>query len=381
MLFNKQTIDEETRRKYVQEIDRLVDQGKKREALEKTKELEAQDRDAAGYYMAYFYHMGEVLRENEREALKRLAGYIDRFPDDRDAYLLLGDIQVGLENDAAAVKTYEKAIRMGSVAAMPILAGLYKIQADQLRNQSARSLNPVTYAANTGKALSLYISSMDLYRTANQRDKDLLDDTDWQGYGRILDTVYAMSLNGEVKEVPKSSVERAGILGLGASIMAGKADVRTQEYWRGQAVEAAARMEAAGYAVAAEYFRASLCMSDCEKKKQEMLLNAIFHMDRAQALSGTLTAQQRGDYPSDFGDIIQQYNKLNGRLGKAMQNRLRAGELPRLELDYPADSVPTIESNPVFAEYLARARGGRGTQAPVGQAAPQKKKGLFGRFF
>ena len=190
-----------------------------------------------------------------------------------------------------------------------------------------------------------------------------------------------MSLNGEVKEVPKSSVERAGILGLGASIVAGKADVRTQGYWRGQAVEAAARMEAAGYAVAAEYFRASLCMSDCEKKKQEMLLNAIFHMDRAQALSGTLTAEQRGDYPSDFEDIIQQYNKLNGRLGKAMQNRLRAGELPRLELDYPADSVPTIESNPVFAEYLAKAKNGQSAQSPSGEAAPQKKKGLFGRFF
>lgn len=103
-------------------------------------------------------------------------------------------------------------------------------------------------------------------------------------------------------------------------------------------------------------------------------------MDRAKELSASLNTEQKKNYPSDFNDVLQMYDKMNRQLGKAMQNRLRGGELPRLALDYLPDRVPGIEENKTFADYLARVKNG---EAVTEQKASDtgKKKGLFGKFF
>ncbi|XCP83865.1 hypothetical protein ABXS75_12380 [Roseburia hominis] len=380
MFFKKEVVDEDTRRQYAKEIDSLIGQGRSKEAHAKTKELEKMDKDAAGYFMSYFYFVGEVERENPREALKRIEGYIKRVPNDGDAYLMLGNIQQSFDNDEKTAAAYEKAVELGNTAALTMLAGIYYLHANTFRNQAAGTLNPRQYADCNGRAISLYIRCMELYNKAFHADKKLLEDTDWQAYGRSTDMMYVMSLNGEVKNISKADLERASILSIGASVVSGKANVREQVYWRNQAVGVTAQMEESGFCVMAEYFRASFCLYDCEKKKQEMLLNAKYHLDRAKEFSPTLNAEQRESYPSDFKDVLQMYDKTNAKLGKAMQNHLRAGELPHLELDYLPDRIPGIEDNKVYADYLAQVKSGEAV-AEDKQSGTGRKKGLFGRFF
>ena len=54
MFFGKPKMDEEERKKWSDEIERLMDEDKTREAYEKTLEFEKLDKDAAGYHMSYF---------------------------------------------------------------------------------------------------------------------------------------------------------------------------------------------------------------------------------------------------------------------------------------------------------------------------------------
>lgn len=380
MFFKKTVIDEDTRLQYAREIDSLIGQDRSKEAHAKTKELEKLDKDAAGYFMSYFYYMGEVERENPREALKRIEGYIKRVPNDGNAYLMLGNIQQYFDDDKKSAAAYEKAVELGNTTALTLLAGIYYIHANEFRNQAAGTINPMQYADYNGKAISLYIRCLELYNKAFQANKKRMADTDWQAYGRSADMMYIMSLNGELKKISKADLNRVNALSIGASVISGKANVQEQLYWRNQAVAVTAQMEEAGFGAMAEYFRASFCLYDCSKKKQEMLLNAKYHMDRAKELSASLNAEQKKSYTSDFNDVLQMYDKMNRQLGKAMQNRLRGGELPQLAVDYLSDRVPGIEENRTFADYLARVKSG---EVITEQKASNtgKKKGLFGKFF
>lgn len=381
MFFRKQRLEEEERRKYAAEINRLIDGGKSAEAFAKTRELESLDKDAAGYFMAYFYFLGENVRENMSEALKRVEAYMRRVSDDHAAWQLYGTILQCQGHDDKAAAAYEKAVNLGNQDAITQLANLCKLQADAARNQIANTLNVREYAAGNARAVSLYIQSMALYKKALETNPGLLGDTEWQGYGRAADMMYSLSLNGEVKKLQPADVSNVNLLTIGASVTAGRADAGAQQFWRNNAVAVTAQMEQAGYAVMAEYFRASFCLADCEKKKQEMMSNAKWHMDRVKALSGGLNAQQKKEYPSDFDDFNQLYAKMERKYGKAMQNRLRAGELPDLKADYLPDRVPALESNQVFAGFLAELKGGQGHGASQPETAPKQKKGLFGRLF
>lgn len=381
MFFKKQRLDEDERKKYAAEINRLLDGGKSAEAFAKTRELEGLDKDAAGYFMAYFYFMGENVRENVPEALKRIEAYIRRVADDHAAWQLYGTILQYQDQDDKAAAAYEKAVNLGNLDAITQLANLCKLHADAARNKIANTLNVHEYAAGNARAISLYIQSMALYKKAFETRPGLLGDTEWQGYGRAADMMYSLSLNGEVKKLQAADAANVDLLTIGASVTAGRADAGAQQFWRNNAVAVTAQMEQAGYAVMAEYFRASFCMADCEKKKQEMMSNAKWHMDRVKDLSGSLNAQQKKDYPSDFEDFNQLYAKLERKYGKAMQNRLRAGELPDLTVDYLPDRVPALESNRVFAGFLEALKGGQETGAGKQEEAPKKKKGLFGRLF
>ena len=134
-------------------------------------------------------------------------------------------------------------------------------------------------------------------------------------------------------------------------------------------------MEAAGYKAMAEYFRAALCLDAVDfSKSGKMLAGAKWHLDRAAELNGTLTAEQKAEYPNDFADYRQQYQQYLRRYGKAMEAQLKAGQLPDLAGEYPAGAAPAPQSCALFMKDVEALQSG----APM-PGAP-KKKGFFGLF-
>ena len=200
MFFCKPKMADEERKKWSEEIEQLLDADRTQEAYNKALEFDKLDKDAAGYHMSYFYFMGECVREDRREALKRIEKYVRRVPDDPEGWYRYG-LFLRLEgNEPEAAECFEKASGMGHIQGTVDLAGSCKILADQFRNQAAGTLNVKEYGECNNRAVSLYIRSMALYDKIVQEHPGELEDADWQGYGRAADMMYFLSLTGEVKK-------------------------------------------------------------------------------------------------------------------------------------------------------------------------------------
>ncbi|MBS6397874.1 MAG: hypothetical protein KH452_12130 [Clostridiales bacterium] len=378
MFFGKPKMDEDERKRRSKEIDDLLAADKNKEAYAKTLELEKLDKDAAGLHLSYFYFMGECVREDKKEALKRIEKYVRRVPDDSEGWLMYGQYLRADGNEPDAASCFEKAAGMGNVQGNINLAGSCKILADLHRNEAAGTLNAKTYADNNNYAVTLYIRCMAIYDQMVQKYPKELDDSDWQGYGRAADMMYFLSLTGEVKKVNTADPESQNYLNMGLKIVSGKGDIREQRYWKVNAAKVYGQMEQAGYTVMAEYFRASMCLYACsEKKQQPQFVNAKWHMDRAQELYGSLNAAQKESYPEDFSDVQELYQKMEKKFGKIADNRLRSGEYPDLSEDYMPGQAPAMESCKRFMEYLNALQSGAPAPAPS-KEPEKKKKGLFG---
>ena len=381
MFFGKPKMDEEERKKWSDEIERLMDEDKTRAAYEKTLEFEKLDKDAAGYHMSYFYFMGECVREDRREAIKKIEKYVRRVPGDLEGWYRYGLLLRAEGNESEAAECFEKASGMGHIQATVDLAGSCKILADQFRNQAAGTLNVKEYGECNNRAVSLYIRSMALYDRTVQDHPGELGEADWQGYGRAADMMYFLSLAGEVKKVNVKDPESQNYLNLGLQLTSGKGNVKEQRYWRINAVKIYSQMEQAGWKAMAEYFRMSMCLYDCsEKKNQPMFANARWHMDRIQELNGSLSEEQRKSYPEDFADVTELYVKMEKKYGKIMENRLRAGKYPDLSEDYMPGQAPAVEECRRFTDFAEAVRSGAPVRPDTSGEPEKKKKGLFGLF-
>ncbi len=382
MLFGKPKMDEEERKQRSAEIENLMNQGKSKEAYAKTLELEKLDKDAAGRFMSQFYFLGENVKEDEKEAIKRIERYVRRVPDDPEGWLLCGQYLMAAGRIEEATPNFEKAAKMENNEAAAYLAGCYKAMADQFRNQAAGTLNVKEYTNNNNQAISLYVRAMSQYDKLAREHGEELDDTSWQSYGRAAEMMYSLSLTGEVKKVSASDPASQDYLNMGLSVISGKANTTEQRFWRLNAIRVYGQMERAGYQTMAEYFRTSMCLADVsEKKDQPMFTNARWHMDRALECSVKLDADQRKSYPEDFADVTELYGKMDKKYGKVLQNRLRAGEYPNLAADYEAGQAPAMEACQRFMAFVnTLGSEPAGGAALAGKEPEKKKKGLFGLF-
>ena len=218
-------------------------------------------------------------------------------------------------------------------------------------------------------------ASLLLGETIGAAHPGMMNDADWQGYGRAFDMMYALALGGETRSFRVTGNAFSTYASVAKAFEAGRGDSASQGMWLAAAVRGCALMEAAGYKAMAEYFRASLCLNVVDfSKSGKMLANAKWHLDRAAELNGTLTAEQRAEYPNDFADYRQQYQQYLRRYGKAMEAQLKAGQLPDLAGEYPAGTAPAPQSCALFMKDIEALQSG----APL-PGAP-KKKGFFGLF-
>lgn len=376
MLFGKKSgLAPEERRQRVQAIEQHINADRDEEAFRLTQALEKEDADAAGLAMAYFYTMGEYVREDYGAAVRSAKRYLRVEPEDALAWNRLGGaymLQGELDEAAPAL---EKGYQLGNIEAGTLLATTCKIQADKLRGAAAGTINAVSFGRANGQAMTLYTKVILLGEEIGAAHPGMMNDADWQGYGRSFDMMYALALGGETKSFRVTGNAFTTYASVAKSFEAGRADKAGQGMWLAAAVRGCALMEAAGYKAMAEYFRASLCLNVVDfSKSGRMLANAKWHLDKAAELNGTLTAQQRADYPNDFADYRQQYQQYLRRYGKAMEAQLKAGQLPDLAAEYPAGTAPAPESCAVFMRDVEGLKAG----APL-PGAP-KKKGFFGLF-
>lgn len=376
MLFGKkEKLDPEQRREMVQAIETLIDQGKSREAFELTKTLEKQEADAAGLAMAYFYAMGENVREDYKAAARSAQRYLRLEPEDARGWNRLGSAYMMMGEMEQAVSPLEKGYQLGDIEAGTLLANACKVLADKLRGAAAGTINAVSFGRANGQAMTLYAKVILLGEAIGAAHPGMMNDADWQGYGRALDMMYALALGGETKSFTVTGNAFATYASVAKSFEAGRADKAGQGVWLAAAVRGCALMEAAGYKAMAEYFRAALCLNAVDfSKSGRMLANAKWHLDKAAELNGTLTAEQRAEYPNDFADYRQQYQQQLRRYGKAMEAQLKAGQLPDLSGEYPEGMAPAAGSCAVFMKDVQALQSG----APL-PGAP-KKKGFFGLF-
>ncbi len=375
MLFGKPKLPPEERRARIEEIEALIDAEKLEEAYQKAQELEKQDAAAAALSLSYFSFMGKGMREDMGEAARYAEKYLRTAPEDRRGWNRLGCALMAQGKTEQAAESLEKAYQRGDAESGVLLAGACKILADRMREEAAGTLNVAVYSKANGQALRLYTQACALYEKIGAEKPGLMDDTDWQGYGRCFDMMYALSLNGETKSFRVTDKALINYLAATEAFEGGKKDAASQAYWLAVAVRGCALMERAGYPVLAEYFRAALCLDACNAKKSEKLINAKWHFDRATELSSALSADKRSAYANDFADYRELYAKMQRKYGKVMESALKKGQLPDLSGEYPAGAAPAAESCPVFMQGASPAPSS-GTQP--GQAP--RKKGLFGLF-
>lgn len=376
MLFGKkEKMPPEQRREMVQAIEKLIDAGKSEEAFRLTKTLEKEDADAAGLAMAYFYFMGENVREDYNAAARSAQRYLRIEPEDALAWNRLGSSYMLLGNYDQAAPALEKGYQLGNIEAGTLLANVCKIQADRLRGDAAGTLNARSFGRANGQAMTLYTKVILLGEAIGAAHPGMMNDADWQGYGRAFDMMYALALGGETRSFRVSGNAFSTYASVAKAFEAGRDDRAGQGVWLAAAVRGCALMEAAGYKAMAEYFRAALCLDAVDfSKSGKMLAAAKWHLDRAAELNGTLTAEQKAEYPNDFADYRQQYQQYLRRYGKAMEAQLKAGQLPDLAGEYPAGTAPAPQSCALFMKDVEALQSG----APL-PGAP-KKKGFFGLF-
>ena len=140
----------EQRREMVQAIEKLIDAGKSEEAFRLTKTLEKEDADAAGLAMAYFYFMGENVREDYNAAARSAQRYLRIEPEDAVAWNRLGSAYMLLGNYDQAAPALEKGYQLGNIEAGTLLANVCKIQADRLRGDAAGTLNARSFGRANG---------------------------------------------------------------------------------------------------------------------------------------------------------------------------------------------------------------------------------------
>lgn len=375
MLFGKPKLAPEERRARIEEIEALISADKSAEAYAKARELEKLDSAAAALSMAYFSLMGENVREDASAAARYAEKYARSTPDDARGWRRLGYAQMTQRNFADAAEALEKAYRLGDTESGVMLAAACKILADGLRNEAAGTLNVAAFGKANGQAMTLYTQACALCEKIGSEQPGLMDDADWQGYGRSFDMMYALSLNGETKSFRVTDKALLDYLSVTQAFDGGKKDAVSHAYWLAVAVRGCSLMDKAGYRAMAEYFRAALCLDACDAKKGEMLANAKWHLDRASELASTLTAEQRGSYPDDFADYRELYAKMQRKYGRAMEAALKKGQLPDLSGEYPAGQAPAADSCALFMQGVAAVQSG----APAPGEAP-KKKGFFGLF-
>lgn len=376
MLFGKPKLPEAERRGYIEEIEALIDAGRSAEAYQKTQALEKRDSAAAALAMSYFCLMGENVREDAAEAARYAQKYVRTAPGDVRGWKRLGFAQMAAGSTADAAENLERAYQLGDAESGVMLAGACKMLADGLRNEAAGTLNVATFNKANGQALTLYTQACALYEAIGTAQPGLLDDADWQGYGRALDMMYTLTLNGEARGFRVTDKSLLNYLSATQAFANGRKDTASQACWHTAMVCGCALMERAGHAALAEYFRAALCLDVCGiQKNGGALLNAKWHLDRAAELAPTLTEAQRSAYPQDFADYREEYGRLYKKYGRTLEAALRAGQLPNLTGEYPAGAAPAPQSCAVFMQSAAAVRQG----APAAGAAP-KKKGLFGLF-
>ena len=127
MLFGKkEKMPPEQRREMVQAIEKLIDAGKSEEAFRLTKTLEKEDADAAGLAMAYFYFMGENVREDYNAAARSAQRYLRIEPEDALAWNRLGSSYMLLGNYDQAAPALEKGYQLGNIEAGTLLANVCK---------------------------------------------------------------------------------------------------------------------------------------------------------------------------------------------------------------------------------------------------------------
>ena len=376
MLYGKkEKMPPEQRREMVQAIEKLIDAGKSEEAFRLTKTLEKEDADAAGLAMAYFYFMGENVREDYNAAARSAQRYLRIEPEDALAWNRLGSSYMLLGNYDQAAPALEKGYQLGNIEAGTLLANVCKIQADRLRGDAAGTLNARSFGRANGQAMTLYTKVILLGEAIGAAHPGMMNDADWQGYGRAFDMMYALALGGETRSFRVSGNAFSTYASVAKAFEAGRDDRAGQGVWLAAAVRGCALMEAAGYKAMAEYFRAALCLDAVDfSKSGKMLAAAKWHLDRAAELNGTLTAEQKAEYPNDFADYRQQYQQYLRRYGKAMEAQLKAGQLPDLAGEYPAGAAPAPQSCALFMKDVEALQSG----APL-PGAP-KKKGFFGLF-
>lgn len=377
MLFGKPKLAEAERRGRIEEIEALIDAGRSAEAYQKARELEKLDAAAAALSLAYFHLMGENVREDAAAAARYAEKYARTAPEDARGWKRLGFAQMAAGDTAGAAENLERAYQRGDTESGVMLAAACKMLADGLRNEAAGTLNVMAFGKANGQAMALYTQACALYERIGATQPGLMDDADWQGYGRALDMMYALSLNGETRNFRVTDKSLLNYLSATQAFANGRKDTASQACWQTAMVCGCALMERAGCRVMAEYFRAALCLDVCDAQKNGgALLNAKWHLDRAAELAPTLTAEQRSTYPQDFADYREQYARMYKRYGRTVEAALRAGQLPNLAGEYPAGAVPAPQSCPVFMQSAAAIQQG----APASGGAAPKKKGLFGLF-
>ena len=233
MLFGKkEKMPPEQRREMVQAIEKLIDAGKSEEAFRLTKTLEKEDADAAGLAMAYFYFMGENVREDYNAAARSAQRYLRIEPEDALAWNRLGSAYMLLGNYDQAAPALEKGYQLGNIEAGTLLANVCKIQADRLRGDAAGTLNARSFGRANGQAMTLYTKVILLGEAIGAAHPGMMNDADWQGYGRAFDMMYALALGGETRSFRVSGNAFSTYASVAKAFEAGRDDTARGCGWR-----------------------------------------------------------------------------------------------------------------------------------------------------
>lgn len=379
MLFGKPKLPEAERRQKVEEIEKLIDAGKNQEALALTRELEKLDANAAGLAMSYFYIMGEGVAEDAKAAVRSAQKYLKVDGRNARAWKRMGTAYMMEQDFAEAVDPLRQAFVLGDMESGVLMSSACMVLANEFRNQASSTLNPAVYSKANGQALTLYAAVCAAGSIVGEQNPGLMDDADWQCYGRACDMMYGLSLNGEAHGFQNPDDMYTTYASAAKGFAKGRKDTQQHEYWRMNGVLCCSLMEKAGYKAMAEYFRAGMCLNVVDRKKDaKKLASAKWHFDKADELTPALTDEQRRDYAKDFADFREQYDKFYRRFGKTVESDLKAGRLPDLSGEYPEGAAPAPDSCQTFMNSVSAVRAG-GSAAGSGAPAP-KKKGFFGLF-
>lgn len=256
MLFGKPKLAAEERRARIEEIEALISADKSAEAYAKARRAGEARRCRGGAVRGVFRLMAENVREDASAAARYAEKYARSTPDDARGWRRLGYAQMTQRNFADAAEALEKAYRLGDTESGVMLAAACKILADGLRNEAAGTLNVAAFGKANGQAMTLYTQACALCEKIGSEQPGLMDDADWQGYGRSFDMMYALSLNGETKSFRVTDKALLDYLSVTQAFEGGKKDAVSHAYWLAVAVRGCSLMDKAGYRAMAEYFRA-----------------------------------------------------------------------------------------------------------------------------